>query len=171
MVSKTVEKELNNQIKLEAESSQTYLAMASWAENEGYNGIVNFLYKHSDEERQHMLKLIRFVNDRDGNAEIPALPKPKAKYKSVRELFQSLLDHEKMVTQNISRLVAVCLEERDYTTHNFLQWYVSEQIEEETLAKMIMDKLNLIGDDKGGLYLFDRDIDSLSAPKVDNGLA
>ncbi len=170
MISKKILEELNKQILLEAESSQTYLAMASWAEGEGFVGTVNFLYAHSDEERGHMLKLIRYVNDRGGKAEIPALSKPVSDYDSIGQMFQTLLDHEINVTENINRIVAVCLEEKDYTTHNFLQWYVSEQIEEETLARMIMDKLKLIGNDKSGLYLFDRDIETLSAPQNDSGL-
>lgn len=165
MLSKKIEKELNAQIKLEAESSQTYLAMASWAEGQGFDGIVNFLYKHSDEERVHMVKLVKFVNDRDGKAIIPALPKPEDNYTSVKQLFQSLLDHEMEVTQSINRLVALCLQEKDYTTHNFLQWYVAEQIEEETLAKIINDKLKLIGNDGSGLYMFDRDIEQISVPQ------
>ena len=168
MISKRIEKELNNQIKLEAESSQIYLSMASWAEREGFNGTVQFLYKHSDEEREHMLKLIRYVNDRGGEAIIPALPSPKAAYKNVTQLFKTLLDHEEMVTNSINKVVAICLNEKDYTTHNFLQWYVAEQIEEETLAKTIMDKLKLIGNDKGGLYLFDRDIEKLSVSTDQN---
>ena len=167
MLAKRIEKELNRQVLLEAESSQTYLAMASWAENQGFAGTVDFMYKHSDEERIHMLKLIKFINDRGGRAEIPALPKPVSSYKSVSQMFQSLLEHEVEVTQSINRLVAICLEENDFTTHNFLQWYVSEQIEEEKLAKMIMDKLKLAGNDKGGLYLFDRDIATMSVPAED----
>lgn len=163
MLSKKIQKELNKQILIEAESSQTYLAMASWAECEGFAGIVNFLYKHSDEERQHMLKLIRYLNDRGTRAEIPALSKPEHNYPSVTEMFKTLLEHEMIVTESINRLVAFCLEEKDYTTHNFLQWYVSEQMEEEALAKTIMDKLKLIGNDRGGLYLFDRDIEGISA--------
>jgi len=169
MLSKKVEKELNNQILLEAESSQTYLAMANWAEGEGFVGTTNFLYKHSDEERIHMLKIIRYVNDRGGVAVIPALSKPVSTYASVVKLFKTLLDHERMVTQMISKLVALCLDEKDFTTHNFLQWYVAEQFEEESLAKMIMDKLKLIGNDKGGLYLFDNDIEKISV-SVNNGI-
>jgi len=131
-------------------------------------GTTNFLYKHSDEERAHMLKLLRYVNDRGGKAIIPALSKPVDKYESLGQLFQTLLDHERLVTEKISRLVALCLEEKDFTTHNFLQWYVAEQIEEESLAKLVMDKLKLIGNDKGGLYLFDNDIEriSVSAPNA-----
>lgn len=159
MFSKKVEKALNQQIQIEAESSQFYLAMASWAETQGLNGTSAFLFKHSDEERMHMLKLVRFVNQRGGHAIIPSLAEPPAKFDSIQSIFKSLHDHEEKVTQAINDVVDICLQEKDYTTHNFMQWYVSEQIEEESLARTIMDKLNMIGNDKGGLYLFDRDLD------------
>ena len=158
MISPKIATALNQQVQLEAESSQIYLAMASWAEVEGYNGIADFLFKHSDEERIHMLKLIRFVNERGGHGIIPALPQPDQKYTGIRPLFEQVLNHEIHVSEEINKLVDICLNEKDYTTHNFLQWYVSEQIEEEALARRVIDKLKLIGDDKGGLYLFDRDI-------------
>ncbi|MDX2045487.1 MAG: ferritin [Chitinophagaceae bacterium] len=165
MISPKIEKALNQQVVLEAESSQIYLAMASWAEVEGYNGVAAFLYKHSDEERLHMLKLVKFVNERGGHAVIPALSQPSSKYKGVKPLFQEVLDHEIHVSSEINKLVDVCLKEKDYTTHNFLQWYVSEQIEEEALARRIMDKLKLIGDDKAGLYIFDRDVAGMGSEK------
>lgn len=160
MFSKTVEQSLNEQIKIEAESSQFYLAMASWAETEGLNGVAAFLYQHSDEERAHMLKLVKFVNERGGHAIVPALGQPPVKFDSVQAIFQNLLDHEVAVTKSINEVVHICLQEKDYTTHNFMQWYVSEQIEEEGLARSIMDKLSMIGNDKGGLYLFDRDLEN-----------
>jgi ferritin len=159
MLIKTIEDALNNQIKIEAESSQYYLAMASWAETSGLNGTAKFLYMHSDEERMHMLKLVKFVNERGGNATIPALTQPPKKFESLQSVFESLLSHEELVTREINTVVDVCLQEKDYSTHNFMQWYVSEQIEEEALARNILDKLNMIGNDKGGLYLFDRDLE------------
>ena len=162
MLAKKIDKALNHQIELEAYSSQVYLAMASWAECEGYGGIANFMYMHSDEERQHMLKLIKFVNERGGKAVIPALKKPPVSYKSVKDVFDNLLKHEVHVTNEINSLVEICLKERDYTTHNFLQWYVSEQIEEEALARTIMDKIRLIGNDNAALYMFDRDIEQMN---------
>ncbi|MGB0136594.1 MAG: ferritin [Flavobacteriales bacterium] len=162
MLNANVEKALNEQIKIEAQSSQVYLAMASWAETQGLGGTAEFLYTHSDEERMHMLKLVKFVNERGGTAVVPALEKPSVDFSGLREIFESLLKHEIHVTQEINNVVDVCLTEKDYTTHNFMQWYVSEQIEEEALARTIMDKLNMIGDDKGGLYLFDRDLQSLT---------
>ncbi len=161
MINKKLEKALNNQVKIEAESSQAYLAMASWAECNGLNGTAMFLYEHSDEERQHMLKLVKFINERGGKAIIPQLSKPTTSFKGVKDIFTALLNHEVNVTKDINEVVDVCLKEKDYTTHNFMQWYVSEQIEEEALARNIMDKIELIGNDKGGLYLFDRDLENL----------
>jgi ferritin len=166
MLSKTIEQALNKQILIEAESSQFYLAMASWAETQGLNGTAKFLYMHSDEERFHMMKLVRFVNERGGHAIVPALKQPPKTFKSLENIFDLLLQHELMVTSEIHNVVEECLKEKDYTTHNFMQWYIAEQIEEEALARTIMDKLKLIGNDKGGLYLFDRDLENLS---VSNG--
>ncbi|MES2239579.1 MAG: ferritin [Bacteroidota bacterium] len=162
MLSKNIEAALNKQIRIEAESSQTYLSMACWAEANGLEGISQFMYKQSDEERTHMLKLIRYINERGGHAKITDLKAPKTTYTTFKEMFESLYEHEVFVSNSINELVHITFEERDYATHNFLQWYVSEQIEEEATAKTILDKINLIGDDKGGLYLFDRDIQQLT---------
>ncbi len=163
MLSKKVSEALNKQIELEASSSQYYLAMASWAETEGLNGVAGFLYTHADEERMHMLKLIKFVNERGGHGIVPSLKNPPHKFKSVKAVFEEILKHEIKVTSEINNLVEITLKEKDYTTHNFLQWYVSEQIEEEALARQIVDKLKLISDDKGGLYFFDRDLETFAA--------
>lgn len=158
MISKKINNLLNKQIELEGESSNVYLAMASWAEVNGFEGVSKFLYHHSDEERLHMLKLFQFVNERGGHAEVPVIGKVAKDYKDVPAVFELLLKHEVNVSNEINKLVDACQIEKDYTTNNFLQWYVSEQIEEERLARSIMDKIKLIGNDKGGLYLFDRDL-------------
>ena len=155
MFTKTVEKALNEQIEAEMASSQYYLAMASWAETKGFNGVADFLYGQSDEERGHMLKLVKYINERGGQALVPAIKAQPKSFKSLTYVFEQLLAHEIEVSLLINELVAICMDERDFTTQNFLQWYVSEQIEEEALARTIMDKLRLIGNDKGGLYLFD----------------
>jgi ferritin len=162
MLSKSIEKALNNQIKIEAESSQIYLAMACWAEVKGLEGIAGFMYRQSREERDHMLKLVKFVNERGGHAQISELSAPHVTFKSFKEMFEELFNHEVFVSESINELVHISLQEKDYATHNFLQWYVSEQIEEEAMARTILDKIKLIGDDKGGLYLFDRDIQNLT---------
>ena len=161
MISKDIEVALNKQISAEANSSHLYLAMASWAETRGYEGVSNFFYSQSDEERQHMLKLVKYVNERGGHAHIPKINEPSKMFDCLTHVFQDFLNHEVKVSSLINDLVHICLENRDYTTQNFLQWYVAEQIEEEALARTILDKLKLIGDDKGGLYLFDRDVNQL----------
>jgi len=154
---------LNTQIKIEAESSQVYLAMASWAEIQpGIDNVTAFFYQHSEEERQHMLKLIHFVNERGGFATVPPLEQPQLTFPSIKHAFAALLKHEVFVSQSINKCIEVALNEKDYATHNFLQWYVAEQIEEEALARTMNDKLELIGDDKSGMYLFDKDILTIS---------
>ncbi len=162
---KSINQALNEQVALEAESSHIYLSMASWAEKNSYHGVANFLYQHSDEERIHMLKLIRFINEREGVAIIPPIKQPKENFKNLSEIFQSVLDHEIYVTNEINKLVEITLKEKDFTTHHFLQWYVSEQLEEEALARQINDRLKLIGNDKMGYYIFDRDLGN-----IDNAL-
>jgi len=161
MLTKRIEDALNAQVTVEAESSQVYLSMASWAETLGFEGVATFMYAHSDEERQHMLKLVKFINERGGHAKVSELVAPPISFGSFKEMFQNLFDHEVKVSESINDLVDITLQEKDYATHNFLQWYVSEQIEEEALARNILDKINLIGDDKGGLYLFDNDVKQL----------
>lgn len=158
MLSKEIQKALNHQVKIEGDSSQIYLSMASWAENQGFEGIATFMYAQSDEERMHMLKLIKYINQRGGEALIPDVSQPELDYTSFKTLFTQLFEHEVFVSKSINELVHISLTEKDYATHNFLQWYVAEQIEEEATARTILDKINLIGDDKGGLYLFDNDI-------------
>ena len=165
MLSKNIEAALNKQIRIEAESSQTYLSMACWAEISGLEGIAQFMFAQSDEERQHMLKLIKYVNERGGHAQITDLKTPKTTYETFTGMFEELYKHEIFVSDSINELVHITFSEKDYATHNFLQWYVAEQIEEEATAKTILDKINLIGDDRAGLYLFDRDLQQIAITK------
>src|SRR5690606_34391055 len=120
------------------------------------------------EERMHMLKLVKFINERQGVAIIPAIKQPKVSFNSLEEVFQALLDHELAVTESINNIVGACLDERDYTTLNFIQWYVTEQLEEEALARDLLSQLQMIGDNKAGLYQFDRDMKSFSASAETN---
>jgi ferritin len=162
MLSERIQTVLNKQIRIEAESSQIYLAMASWSEVKGLEGVSQFMYAQSDEERLHMLKFFKYINERGGHAMVSELSAPALEFGSIKDMFETLFKHEVFVSQTINELVHISLEEKDYATHNFLQWYVAEQIEEEAQARTILDKINLIGDDKGGLYLFDNDIKRLT---------
>jgi len=170
MLKKRMQDALNEQVKIEGQSSNVYLAMASWAEIQpGIDNVTAFFYRHSDEERMHMLKLIHFINERGGFAVIPQFEQPALTFPSITHAFKTLLEHEIHVSESINNLVHIALEEKDYATHNFLQWYVAEQIEEEALARNLNDKLELIGDDRSGMYLFDKDILGVTAGGEEEG--
>jgi len=161
MLPKKVEAILNRQIEREDYSSQLYLAMASWAENKGMEGVSNWLYAQAEEEREHMLKLVKYVNERDGVAVIPGIETPPADFGDVFTAFDKVLEHEQFISASINEIVAECMAENDYTTQNWIQWFVTEQIEEEASVRAIIDKLNLVG--KNNLYMFDRDIMTMRA--------
>ncbi|WP_185861112.1 ferritin [Blattabacterium cuenoti] len=158
MLSKKIQLGLVKQLNRELESSLLYLSMGSWVERKGYDGICEFLYDHSNEERMHMLKLIRYLNRRGGEVTLDKILIENITYPSLKELFLKLFEHEKKISDEINLLVEISLREKDFFTYNFLQWYVEEQTEEEAVSKMILDKIELIGEDKGGLYFFDKDM-------------
>jgi ferritin len=156
MLTKNLEKNLNEQVSKEAYSSTLYLSMASWAEVSGYPGIAQWLYLQSDEERIHMLRFIKYINERGGVAIVPELKKPPTEYKSVKALFEMVLKHEEYISRSINEIVGICVNEKDFTTNSWIQSFVNEQIEEESSAKAILDKLKLVG--TTNMYLFDKDI-------------
>ncbi len=159
MLSQSMQEALNNQVRLEAASSHAYLAMASWSDIQpGLDNVAEYFFQQSEEERVHMLKLMRFINERGGFAFVPSLEQPIVTHRGLKSMFEEFLKHEIMISDSINNLVDLALTQKDYATHNFLQWYVSEQIEEEKSARVLNDKLEMIGEDKSGLYLFDRDI-------------
>ncbi|MCF8368099.1 MAG: ferritin [Bacteroidales bacterium] len=169
MIKKEVEQALINQIQLEEQSSRIYMSMASWCEVNGYPGAANFLYTHSDEERMHMTKLISYLNDKGGYAVLQPLKMPVNKFKNLLDVFEQILKHEEFVTESINKLYEVAFTQKDYTTSQFLQWYIEEQIEEESTFKGILDKFRLAGNQPGGLFHIDKELDGLAiapAPKA-----
>ncbi|MCH8902524.1 MAG: ferritin [Bacteroidetes bacterium] len=164
MLSKKIEKGLNEQIGLEAYSSSYYMAIATWCAANGYNGIAKYLYHHSDEEREHMLKIYSYMNEAGAQAITPKIDKPPAEQKSVRAGIQAALKHEMKVTASINSLADVSMKEKDYTTFNFLQWFIKEQLEEENQFRSILSKIDLVGTDSKGLYMIDKEM----GKKVDN---
>ena len=156
MLSKKVEDILNVQVDKEGYSSHLYLSMAVWAETKGLGGIADWLYAQAEEERVHMLKLVRYINERDGKAAIVAVGEPPTEFGTVREMFDKVLEHEQFISGSINEIVQVCIDENDHTTNNWIQWFVTEQIEEEASVKGLIDKLKLVGEHN--MYMFDRDI-------------
>ncbi len=161
MLTKKVEEFCNRQIEREGYSSNLYLAMASWAENKGLAGVASWLYVQADEERLHMLKFIKYVNERGGTALLPAFKQPPVKFKSVHDMFKDVLKHEQFISASINEVLTVASDEKDFATANWIQWFVNEQIQEESSAKIILDKVELAGE--SGLYFLDRDIMALRA--------
>lgn len=162
MLKKNIEAALNQQIATEASASSLYLALASWCDMKGFDGAAGFLYGHSEEERIHMLKLFHYINHTGGYALAPEIKKPDYEYGSLAEIFRTVYESEKNVTESVNELVELCTKERDYSTLNFIQWYVAEQHEEEVLFRSVLDKIDLVGEDGKGLFMFDQYLKSIT---------
>lgn len=160
-ISDKMEKVLNEQMMREALQAQVYLAYGSWAEVNGFPGVASFLYKHSTEERDHMFKILKYINDRGGKAEITSIDAPKADLKDIGDCLRQTLQHEIDNSASIDEIVNLAMEEKDWATFNFGQWFVQEQIEEETLIKDMLDKYGLATEEieeNANLYRLDADM-------------
>lgn len=157
-----VEERLNMQVKMEGASSQFYLSFASWCEKEGYANSAAFLYKHSDEERMHMMKIFRYINQSGGHALAPEITDVQHHFSTLREVFETVLEHEVAVTRSINSLVDFSMQQKDYATFQFLQWFVAEQREEEELARRVIELFDIIGEQGHGLWLIDKAIGKLA---------
>lgn len=162
MLTKKIEKILNEQISLEGYASYLYLSMASWCDKEGLDGCANFMHRQSEEEREHMLKLFHYISESDGHALAPAIAQPPHEFPSVQIMFDEVYKHEQKVTASIHKIVELCYKENDYSTLNFMQWYIEEQREEETLMRGILDKIKLIGNGGQSLYYIDKEIEKIN---------
>ncbi len=154
---------LNEQIQIESQSSNLYLQMSAWCSYKGFDGAAKYLHMHAEEERMHMMKLFTYVTETGNLALLGKVDQLQSDYESLKTIFFQILEHERWVTSKINDLVSIAYEEKDYSSLNFLQWYVAEQHEEESLFSSLIDKLNLVGDDGRGMYLFDRDLGMLAA--------
>ncbi|MGV6989291.1 non-heme ferritin [Testudinibacter sp. P80/BLE/0925] len=168
MLSKNVIDALNAQLNLEFFSSNLYLQMSAWCEKNGFPGAARFLLAHADEEMQHMRRLFTYLTETGALAVIGKIEAPQSDFDSLKEIFELTYKHEKLVTSKINELVAMTFEDKDFSSFNFLQWYVAEQHEEEKLFSGILDKFNLVGTDGRGLYHIDGDLATLSAATAEN---
>ena len=156
-----MEKALNTQMTQEAWQAQVYLSYAAWAEENNFGGISEFLYKHSHEEREHMFKIIKFIINRGGKVKVDAIKAAPADPKDLGDCLKKLLQHELDNSKMIDGLADLAHKERDWASLNFAQWFVKEQVEEETLFSNLLDKYTLATSKKDGnvnLYDLDKDI-------------
>ncbi len=158
MLSERMVAHLNDQINLEFYSSNLYLQMSSWCDSQGLEGCAGFLRNHATEEMTHMQRLFTYVNETGALAVVGKIDAPPTSFDSVVDVFQTTYDHECLVTRKINELAGTAFEEKDYSTFNFLQWYVAEQHEEEALFKSILDKIEIIGPDGKGLFFIDQEV-------------
>jgi ferritin len=164
MASKAMIDKLNDQLNKEFYSSNLYLQMSAWCDTKGLEGSAAFLKTHAEEEMQHMLKFFTYISELGGLAVIGQIEAPPTDFKSLNDMMNNILEHEKFVTRSIHELTEAAWEEKDHATYNFLQWFVSEQHEEETLFNSILDKLNLVGsDNKQGLFFIDRELGQMAS--------
>ena len=158
----TVLNAINEQINSEFEASHTYLAMAAFCDEQKFLGAAKWLRLQSDEERGHALKLYDFVLARDGKVQLKSIDQPKAEFESLAAVFEQALKHEQRVTVQINTLYELCFQEKAFAEMTELQWFLTEQVEEEKTARMLVAKFRLVGDDPGSLLDLDRELGSRS---------
>lgn len=156
-----IEAVLNDQIRKEAHSSALYLSMASWCERNGFDNSADHFYKQSDEERQHMLKIFKYVLDLGGTAVSPTILDVKFDFNSFREVFEEALEQEVLITQSINNIVDRCHKVKDFMTVEFMNWFLNEQKEEEYIARRALELFEVIGEEGTGRWEIDREISKI----------
>ena len=169
MLSKKLEAALNKQINEEYYSSYIYLAMAAYLEDVNLDGCAHWMRMQAQEEYQHAMKIFDYMMDRGARVELFQVEAPPKEWKSAKDVFEASLEHEKFMTDNINTLADLCIAEKDHATNNLMQWYVSEQVEEEAQVDDILKKLDMMGSDGPGLFLMDRELMNRPAPSILTG--
>jgi ferritin len=155
---KNVLKAMNEQINKELFSSYLYLSMSAYCESEGFPGCAKWLNVQSEEENEHGMKIYHFIHERGGRVELEAIDKPKSDFKNLSLLFAQVLEHEQKVSASITALYETAVKANDYPTQIMLQWFITEQVEEEKNAHEIVDLLKKVGDSPVSLMMFDRQL-------------
>src|SRR3954447_23298520 len=158
MISPTIQNAINQQIKHEFYSSYLYLSMSAYFETLSLPGFASWMRVQSQEENVHAMKFFDFVNDRGGSVELQALDQPPSEFQSPLDVFEQALQHERKVTALINLLYELALKEKDYATQALLQWFITEQVEEERNASEIVEQLKMTSGESSALLLMDREL-------------
>lgn len=158
MVKEKVIESLNHQLNSELYSSYLYLSMAAFFENDNFSGFSHWMKVQSQEEYGHAMKFYGYILEVGGKVNLQKIDAPKDTWKSVQNIFEETLKHEQAVTKSIYDIVDLTISEKDHATNIFLQWFVTEQVEEESTADKILNKVKMVGDSKNGLFLLDREL-------------
>ncbi len=158
MLSKKMEKALNEQINKEMYSAYLYMAMSADTTYRGLDGFANWFMVQYHEEMEHATRIYNYINEQGGKVELQGIDQPPTKFKDPVDMFKKTLEHEQFITKSIHELVDLAKKENDYATEIFLQWFVTEQIEEEANDNEIIGKLEIVGNKGNGLYMIDREL-------------
>ena len=158
MISKKIETELNQQVNREMFSAYLYMSMSSFAESKGLKGIATYFMVQYHEEMVHAMKMYEYINTQGGAVKLLAIEQPQSSFDSILDLMEKTLEHEKFITRSIYDIMDIAIAERDHATKVFLDWYVSEQVEEEQNATENLQKIKMVGDNTGALYMVDKEL-------------
>ncbi len=158
MLRKKMHKAFNDQINAEMYSSYLYLSMESYFQSISLTGFANWMRGQVQEELMHAMKMYDFVNERGGRVTLDAIDKPESTWKTPLAAFEHVLKHEQLVTSLITDMVELAISEKDHASNIFLQWFVTEQVEEEASVGEIVDKLKLVKNDSSGLFFLDAEV-------------
>jgi ferritin len=163
MISQAMQESINEQIKHEFYSSYLYLAMSAYFETINLPGFAKWMLAQSAEEREHAMKFYDYLNDRGGAVELRAIDQPPGEFQSPLDVFQQTLEHERKVTALIHQLYAQALQENDYATQARLQWFITEQVEEEKNASQVIEQIKMTGGQTAALFVLDRELGARAA--------
>ena len=166
MISEKMQKALNEQVNKEFYSAYLYLAMSAYCAEIGLPGFANWMRLQYEEENMHVTKMYDYILDQGGDVHLKAIEEPPSEFGTPLEVFEKTLEHEQFITRSIHNLMSLAIEEKDYATQAFLQWYVTEQVEEESNVQDILNPLRMVGNDKGGLMMIDQKLAGRPAPTV-----
>lgn len=164
MMNERIEKALNEQMNAELYSAYLYLSMASYFESKGLEGCAHWMKAQTQEELMHAIKFYEFITERGGRAIMKAIDAPPSDWDSPLNVFENALQHEQFVTSLINKLMDLAIEEKDHATQIFLQWFISEQVEEEASAGAVVEKMRLAGKSPGGVFMVDRELAQRQMP-------
>lgn len=158
MLNEKIQDAINKQLNAELYSSYLYLSMSAYFSSIELSGFANWMRVQAQEELMHSMKFYDYINERGGRVTLTEIAAPQTEWKSPEAVFDHVYKHEQKVTGLINDLVNLAIEEKDHATHNFLSWFVTEQVEEEASASDILQKVKLIGKDGSGLFMLDKEL-------------
>ena len=162
MISEKMADALNEQVNKEMFSSYLYLSMSAFFDSKNLGGMAQWMKMQSQEEYEHAMKFYDFVLRVGGDVKLGAIDAPKTEWDSPLQIFEESLEHERFISKSIHELMDLAISESDHPTKSFLQWFIDEQVEEEDTVSQIVENFRMIGDDKGGLFMLDRELGSRS---------